>query len=142
MIGTMGTVPFDFAQSHLIEVLGFAASGATLCAFAQKQMLPMRISAIAANLFFIGYGALGLLYPVLLLHLMLLPLNVLRLIQLLGQKHEARTTGSEHFTQPLASSEPQKINSPPPFRGGHWPVRGGSLSSQLSISGYIGSAPP
>ncbi len=40
---------FDLWRSHMVEALGFAASGATLCAFAQKQMLPMRVSAIAAS---------------------------------------------------------------------------------------------
>jgi hypothetical protein len=65
----------------MVDVLGFAASGATLCAFAQKHMIPMRISATAANIFFIAYGALGSFYPVLLLHLVLLPLKAGRLIE-------------------------------------------------------------
>jgi hypothetical protein len=66
---------------HLVDGLGFLASGATLCAFAQKRMLPMRLSAIAANVFFIGYGALGPFYPVLMLHVILLPLNIKRLTE-------------------------------------------------------------
>jgi len=41
----------------------------------------MRLSAIAANVFFIAYGAAGSFYPVLLLHVILLPLNVIRLIE-------------------------------------------------------------
>ena len=65
----------------LVDCLGFAASGATLCAFAQRRMMPMRMSAIAANLFFVAYGALGPFYPVLLLHLVLLPLNLKRLVE-------------------------------------------------------------
>lgn len=63
------------------DALGFAAAIFTLTAFAQKSMLPMRMAAIAANLCFIGYGALGPYYPVLLLHLILLPTNLLRLTE-------------------------------------------------------------
>ena len=66
---------------NAVDCLGFVASGATLLAFAQRRMLPMRVSAIAANLFFIGYGALGPFYPVLALHLILLPLNIKRLVE-------------------------------------------------------------
>ena len=68
-------------MNPVIDLLGFLAAGATLCAFAQKRMLPMRISALAANAFFIAYGGLGVFYPVLVLHLLLLPLNLARLIQ-------------------------------------------------------------
>lgn len=62
----------------LIDALGFAASFLTLVAFAQHRMFPMRAAAIGANLFFLGYGLLGGFYPVLVLHLVLLPLNLLR----------------------------------------------------------------
>ncbi len=84
----------DFVRFHLVDLLGFAASAATLCAFAQTRMLSMRLSAIAANLCFIGYGALGLFYPVLLLHVVLLPLNIARLVQQFGID-ATRQAGSE-----------------------------------------------
>ena len=87
----------DLVPVHLVDLLGFAASGATLCAFAQKSMMPMRISALIANLFFIGYGVMGLFYPVLLLHLILLPLNLGRLLQQV--KHDemvSNVRGAEH----------------------------------------------
>ena len=65
----------------LIDLVGAAAAASTLVAFAQKSMLPMRISAIAANVLFIIYGGLGPYYPVLILHVILLPLNIGRLVQ-------------------------------------------------------------
>jgi CRP/FNR family cyclic AMP-dependent transcriptional regulator len=67
----------------LIDILGYAASAMTLATFAQQTMLPMRILAIAANVCFIGYGAMGLFMPVLTLHLVLLPINLIRLHTLL-----------------------------------------------------------
>jgi hypothetical protein len=63
----------------LIDALGYAASGLTLATFAQRAMLPMRIMAIGANVCFIGYGAMGRFMPVLILHIILLPINVIRL---------------------------------------------------------------
>jgi len=70
-----------FSGWYVVDGLGFIASGATLIAFAQKRMWPMRMAAIASNVCFIGYGALGLVYPVLALQLILLPLNIRRLIE-------------------------------------------------------------
>ena len=63
----------------LIDTLGYAASGLTLATFAQRAMMPMRIMAIGANVCFIGYGAIGHFMPVLVLHVILLPINVARL---------------------------------------------------------------
>ena len=68
------------ASFSAFAVVGFAAAVMTLATFAQRSMLPMRVSAILANAFFIAYGWLGPLYPVLCLHLVLLPVNIYRLI--------------------------------------------------------------
>ena len=69
------------ANLSVLDVVGFAAAVMTLAAFAQRSMLPMRVSAILANVFFIAYGWLGPLYPVLCLHLVLLPVNIYRLAE-------------------------------------------------------------
>ena len=47
-----------------------------------KTMLPLRACAIASNIAFIVYGFFGEIYPVLVLHLVLLPLNIKRLHEL------------------------------------------------------------
>ena len=72
-----------------IGVLGYAASGLTLATFAQRSMLPMRILALGANVCFIGYGAMGWFMPFLALHLVLLPINLVRLSTLIGQSGSA-----------------------------------------------------
>lgn len=87
------------ANISVLDLVGFAAAIATLAAFAQRSMLPMRVSAILANLFFIAYGWLGPLYPVLCLHLVLLPINLWRLMD---------------FAQPLRSRlSPRPAEYPP-----------------------------
>jgi CRP/FNR family cyclic AMP-dependent transcriptional regulator len=65
-----------------IELFGYLGALMTLATFSMKTMLHLRMVGIAANLAFISYGALGQVYPVLLLHLTLLPLNSWRLWQL------------------------------------------------------------
>jgi hypothetical protein len=57
----------------LQDVMGFAAAATTLVAFLQRASVPMRLAAATSNLFFIAYGALGALYPPLVLHCILLP---------------------------------------------------------------------
>jgi hypothetical protein len=69
-----------------VDVFGYAASSLTLATFAQRSMLPMRWLALCANVCFITYGALGMYMPVLVLHLILLPINLLRLRALRGER--------------------------------------------------------
>jgi CRP/FNR family transcriptional regulator, cyclic AMP receptor protein len=72
------------------EQLGYLGASLTLATFSMKTMLHLRIAGIAANFAFVTYGALGSVYPVLLLHLVLLPLNAWRLHQLLRLTREIR----------------------------------------------------
>jgi len=62
--------------------LGWSAAALTLLALAARDMAVLRLTALAANLSFIAYGATAQLWPVLVLHLVLVPLNLLRLLQL------------------------------------------------------------
>jgi putative Ca2+/H+ antiporter (TMEM165/GDT1 family) len=64
-----------------VDVLGYAASACVLATFCMKGMMPLRIVAICSNVLFAMFGALAHVYPVLLLHIVLLPVNVGRLIQ-------------------------------------------------------------
>jgi hypothetical protein len=62
-----------------INLLGFAAALAVLTSFCMTAIVSLRSMAIASNLLFILYGMLGHIYPVLLLHLTLLPINLIKL---------------------------------------------------------------
>jgi CRP/FNR family transcriptional regulator, cyclic AMP receptor protein len=65
------------------ELLGYAAAACVFVTFYMKTMVPLRIAGIVSNLLFIGYGYALDAYPVLILHLVLLPLNIVRLQQML-----------------------------------------------------------
>lgn len=73
-----------------VDFLAWSAALCTFTAFSMKTMLPLRVAAIGANVFFIGYGALGGLLPVLALHVAMLPFNILRLSQILRVVRRAR----------------------------------------------------
>jgi CRP/FNR family cyclic AMP-dependent transcriptional regulator len=69
-----------------LVIAGWLSSVLVFSAFFMKTMIPLRLVAIASNLAFMSYALLGLaygvfghLYPILVLHAALLPLNVLRL---------------------------------------------------------------
>jgi hypothetical protein len=65
-----------------VELLGWAAAGLTLAMFICRDMLRLRALALAANMAFIGYGLSAGLWPVVTLHLLLVPLNLQRLVEL------------------------------------------------------------
>ncbi len=67
-----------------VDVLGYAASACVLATFCMKGMMPLRVVAICSNVLFAMFGALAHVYPVLLLHIVLLPVNVGRLIQVVA----------------------------------------------------------
>ena len=64
------------------EITGYIASTLALLTFMTKDMRLLRIIAILSNVAFIAYGTLCGLAPIFCLHLLLLPLNVIRLKQL------------------------------------------------------------
>jgi len=67
---------------QLPEIVGFVAAGLVLATFVMRTMLPLRILGIASNVAFMAYGWLQELSPVLILHAILLPVNVYRLVEM------------------------------------------------------------
>lgn len=65
-----------------IEFSGYVASALVFLTFYMKTMIPLRVVGIVSNLAFMTYGYGGGLYPILILHAVLLPLNCLRLVQM------------------------------------------------------------
>jgi hypothetical protein len=72
-----------------LVITAWVAAFLVFSSFFMKTMIPLRIVAIVSNVAFITYALLGItygifdrVYPILVLHACLLPLNVLRLRQL------------------------------------------------------------
>jgi len=73
----------------LIVIAAWVAALLVFSSFFMKTMIPLRVVAITSNAGFVTYALLGLkygifgrVYPILVLHSLLLPLNVLRLRQI------------------------------------------------------------
>jgi hypothetical protein len=101
------------------EALGYVASVLVLAAFCMKEMIPLRIIALASNLSFIAYAtALGLT-PILLLHILLLPMNGCRLAQALRLRRSSATAQNHHAERRWSerAEEPELAHSPAPAGG-------------------------
>lgn len=70
------------ANLSWVELSGYVASLLVFVAFYMKTMIPLRVVAILSNVAFIAYAVGGHLYPVLILHSILFPLNCIRLRQM------------------------------------------------------------
>ena len=79
------------------ELIGYLASLLVLMTFCMSGMVALRALAIASNVAFIAYAALIGISPVLLLHALLLPMNIYRLLQAVLERRRDRAadaTGS------------------------------------------------
>lgn len=63
------------------DAFGYLGAFLMFATFYMKTIIPLRVAGIAANLAMIVYAAAASIYPVLLLQTALLPLNVVRLVQ-------------------------------------------------------------
>ena len=91
--------------SALVDGVGYLAAALTLSVFYMRTMIPLRCLGIAANCAFIIYGGLAGVYPNLVLHAILLPLNVIRLREMLllvrKVKEANRSTLSLEWLKPF-----------------------------------------
>jgi CRP/FNR family transcriptional regulator, cyclic AMP receptor protein len=83
----------------MIVIAAWTASVLVCISFFMKTMVPLRLVAITSNLAFITYGLLALgsgvfgkVYPILVLHSCLLPVNVIRLAQIRRMTRAARSS--------------------------------------------------
>jgi hypothetical protein len=98
-----------------IVVAAWLAAFLVFSSFFMKTIVPLRIIAVISNVAFIVYALLGLaygvfgrVYPILVLHSCLLPLNVLRLRQLralIRAVHEASDDEAIHALIPFMTTE-------------------------------------
>jgi CRP/FNR family cyclic AMP-dependent transcriptional regulator len=81
----------------LTEALGYAAAILVLLTFSMRTMVHLRAVGIASNVFFVAYGYMSGAYPIMVLHCILLPLNSLRLYQILALLRQVETASKDGF---------------------------------------------
>jgi hypothetical protein len=62
-----------------LDLLGFAAAAAVLAGFCMNSIRHLRMAALASNVLFVVYGVFAHIYPVVILHIILLPINLQKL---------------------------------------------------------------
>ena len=92
----------------LIVIAGWLSAVLVFSSFFMKTMVPLRTVAICSNISFITYALLGLkygvfgrVYPILVLHAALLPLNVVRLRQQKGLIRAVREASEDETIRAL-----------------------------------------
>jgi hypothetical protein len=68
------------------DIVGYWASTMVFLTFVTKDMRLLRVLALISNVAFLSYGLLAWLPPVFCLHLVLMPINAIRLGQILQAK--------------------------------------------------------
>ncbi len=79
-------------------LFGYLASVLVFATFYMKTIMPLRMVAILSNVSFITYASIENLTPVLILHALLLPLNIIRLLELRNEVRQAEQALSEDFS--------------------------------------------
>ena len=67
-----------------VNLLGYTAATLVLATFCAKSMVTLRILALCSNVAFVLYAVAASLWPILLLHAVMFPLNLVRLREALG----------------------------------------------------------
>ena len=85
-----------------MDAIGLLAGLLTVATFAQRAIVPMRCTAICANVCFLTYASLGHFMPILTLHVLLIPVNILRLAQAIAARRARphRTVSQENAMLP------------------------------------------
>ena len=85
-----------------VDAAGYLASVLVFATFCMRTMIALRLAAIGSNVCFIGFGVAAHVYPVLLLHVVLLPLNTVRTLEMirLTRRIEVAAKGDLSF-EPL-----------------------------------------
>ena len=115
------------------EAIGYLGALLVFLAFWTRDMVPLRIVAIASNVAFMIYGAVTGATPIMLLHAALLPLNTLRLIENVRAILARRRGRDLRFEAILARMDPREVGA------GHVLFRRGDAASEwiYVVSGEV-----
>lgn len=95
----------------MANALGYAASAAVLATFLMRTMLSLRLVAILSNVLFLAFGYEQHIYPVLVLHAVLLPINAWRLFALRRSPPPRQLAALGLIGNRGGASEPEVANS-------------------------------
>jgi hypothetical protein len=115
-------------MTSMTDLAGYIASIMVLLTFMTKDMRLLRVLGIFSNIAFITYGVLAWLPPVLCLHLLLLPVNVLRLRSLMEEGLSAQVSRWSVLTKVYSAISGPTVKAQPK----HVPARANRLLSRFA----------
>jgi hypothetical protein len=121
----------------LADLVGYLAALLVLMAFSMRSTVALRCTAIASNVVFIAYGYLADLFPIVVLHLLLLPLNLRRLSE---GKYPANNAAAEKWTDDVRTGAGLRRNRCP-CRGCRHSVSIGTSRNRIPDSSVSGRCP-
>src|SRR5690349_24517395 len=80
------------------EIIGYVGAILSIATNSMRTMIPLRCMGIATNCVMIVYSFLGGIYPTLVVHLVVLPLNTTRLVQMLRLIRQVRHAASSDLS--------------------------------------------
>ena len=81
-----------------IDLIGYLAAVLMFTTFFMKKMIPLRALGASANVTFVIYAALTHVYPLLILHAALFPLNITRMIQMMNLVKKVKEASKGDFS--------------------------------------------
>jgi hypothetical protein len=72
-----------------LDLLGFAAVAAVLAGFCMNSIRHLRVAALASNVLFVLYGLFAHIHPVVILHIILVPINLQKLHRIKSEAYSA-----------------------------------------------------
>lgn len=113
--------------ANMMALMGAIFFVATLMV---RTIVPLRIIGIISNLFFICYGALAGAVPTFLLYLLSLPINVLRLRQMLNLVKKARVSAQGDLSMDWL----RPFMTPRKYRAGEVLFRKGDVAKEMFLT--------
>lgn len=65
-----------------VDLIGFMAALTVFASFSMTRIVPLRALALLSNVLFLSYGFIDQIYPVFFLHMILLPINIMKLYRI------------------------------------------------------------
>jgi hypothetical protein len=115
-----------------LDAFGYFAASLVLATFCARSMVTLRLLGITSNIAFMTYAGMAHLWPILLLHAVMLPLNLQRLRDCLSMPSPRPLVGSRHAA---AMAPPQSLSPGEALIPGMWIQSDHGRKPWVSMSG-------
>lgn len=126
-----------------VDLIGFMASLTVFASFSMNKIVPLRAFALLSNVLFLSYGFIDDIYPVFFLHMILLPINFMKLYRIYRDVPSSTTLDADATSQDFVirrrGSQRFHLDAQPRPAGRFGQVRrhGSRLHRLMREAGYL-----